>query len=108
MASEVFDIAVIGAGPAGAFAAFQAAGRGFTVALVDRAVFPRDKTCGDGIGPAAVKALQGAGLSGVFDGYAPVDTVTVFGRNGARSDSPIPDIGGQPASGFIIPRAAWS
>lgn len=104
MKDEVFDVAVVGAGPAGSFAALCAARRGFNVALIDRATFPRDKTCGDGIGPGAVRALQEAGLDEVFDGFVPVQTVAVFGPDGSRSDSPIPDIGGEPASGFIIPR----
>ena len=101
---EVFDVAVVGAGPAGSFAALCAARRGFSVALIDRSTFPRDKTCGDGIGPGAVRVLHDAGLEEVFDGFQPVQTVTVFGPDGSRSDSAIPDIDGEPASGFIIPR----
>lgn len=104
MVDEVFDVAVVGAGPAGSFAALCAARRGFRVALIDRARFPRDKTCGDGIGPGAVRALRAAGLEEVFDGFEPVQSVAVLGPDGSRSDSPIPDIDGEPANGFIIPR----
>lgn len=104
MADEVFDIAVVGAGPAGSFAALCAGRRGFSVALIDRACFPRDKTCGDGIGPGAVRALRSAGLEEVFDGFESVQTVAVLGPDGSRSDSPIPDIDGEPANGFIVPR----
>jgi len=50
---DVFDIAVVGAGPAGSVAAYAAARRGLRVALIDRQTFPRDKACGDGIGPGA-------------------------------------------------------
>ena len=47
-----FDVAVIGAGPAGSSAAIFLARRGHSVALIDKAVFPRDKLCGDFLNPA--------------------------------------------------------
>ncbi|MER2222951.1 MAG: FAD-dependent monooxygenase, partial [Rhodococcus sp. (in: high G+C Gram-positive bacteria)] len=56
------DIVVIGAGPAGSSAAAWAARSGRDVVLVDAAVFPRDKTCGDGLTPRAVAELDLLGL----------------------------------------------
>jgi geranylgeranyl reductase family protein len=51
--AEDFDVVVVGAGPAGSSAARAAAESGARVALLDRAEFPRYKTCGGGlIGPA--------------------------------------------------------
>lgn len=47
--NTAYDIIIIGAGPAGATAAILAAKKGLKVALIDRAVFPRDKICGDQI-----------------------------------------------------------
>ncbi|NUR88510.1 MAG: FAD-dependent oxidoreductase, partial [Nonomuraea sp.] len=49
--ADVWDIAVVGAGPAGSAAALRAAQLrpGLRVLLLDRAAFPRDKGCGDGI-----------------------------------------------------------
>jgi hypothetical protein len=41
--NEIFDVAVVGAGPAGSVAAYAAATRGLRVALIDRQAFPRDK-----------------------------------------------------------------
>jgi len=104
VAHELFDIAVVGAGPAGAVAAYAAARRGFSVALIDRHTFPRDKACGDGIGPGAVRLAQQLGLSELFSGYAPIDTVTIFGPRGTRTENAIPTIGGEPATGYVIPR----
>ncbi len=52
------DLAVIGAGPAGAAAAIQAARQGASVVVFDKAQYGRDKVCGDGLTPRAVGALD--------------------------------------------------
>ena len=52
------DIAVIGAGPAGAAAAIQAARRGASVVVFEKAERGRDKVCGDGLTPRAVAVLE--------------------------------------------------
>jgi geranylgeranyl reductase family protein len=56
------DVLVVGAGPAGSSAAAWAARAGRDVVLADAAVFPRDKTCGDGLTPRAVAELDRLGL----------------------------------------------
>jgi geranylgeranyl reductase family protein len=56
------DVLVVGAGPAGSAAAAWAARGGAEVVLADAAVFPRDKTCGDGLTPRAIGELQKLGL----------------------------------------------
>jgi menaquinone-9 beta-reductase len=52
------DVLVVGAGPAGSAAAAWGARLGLDVVLTDAAVFPRDKTCGDGLTPRAIGELQ--------------------------------------------------
>ena len=56
------DLLVVGAGPAGAATAAWAARAGMDVVLADAAVFPRDKTCGDGLTPRAIGELERLGL----------------------------------------------
>jgi menaquinone-9 beta-reductase len=56
------DVLVVGAGPAGSAAAAWSARAGLDTLLVDAQVFPRDKTCGDGLTPRAIGELQRLGL----------------------------------------------
>ncbi len=61
-ADRSWDVAVVGAGPAGALAARQLALGGARVLLLDRAAFPRAKVCGCCLNGAALAALAAAGL----------------------------------------------
>jgi geranylgeranyl reductase family protein len=62
------DVLVIGAGPAGASCAYWLAGAGWDVAVVERKRFPREKTCGDGLTPRAVRQLADMGLEEALGG----------------------------------------
>lgn len=59
-----FDVVVAGAGPGGSATALLLAARGFSVALLDRAAFPRPKPCAEYVGPGAVRILDRLGVLG--------------------------------------------
>ncbi len=61
--SSNYDVIVVGAGPAGSTAAMVLARAGRSVLLLDRAEFPRDKVCGDGIPPGTVGILNDLGMA---------------------------------------------
>ena len=62
---RTWDVAVVGAGPAGAMVALDLARRGRSVLLLERFPFPRWKVCGACLGGAAQRALLQAGLGGL-------------------------------------------
>jgi geranylgeranyl reductase family protein len=68
-ASVDFDALVVGAGPAGASAAAWLADRGRRVLVVEKKRMPRDKTCGDGLTPRAVRQLYDLGLAEELAGF---------------------------------------
>jgi flavin-dependent dehydrogenase len=81
MAAADADVAVVGAGPAGAAAALFAAQRGLRVIVIDKQAFPRDKPCGEGLMPSGRPALRELGLEAVvLSGGAPPLEGVQFGR----------------------------
>ena len=81
-----YDVIVVGAGPAGcaAAAAVARAAPALSVLVVDRAEFPRDKPCGDGIAYEAIGELAGLGfdVERVFEGTAEVGELALRSPNG--------------------------
>jgi menaquinone-9 beta-reductase len=87
------DLLVVGAGPAGAAAAIAARGHGLDVALVDKATFPRDKTCGDGLTTAALDRLERLGVPVPGLGAEPVRSVVVVAPDHWQVELPLPESG---------------
>lgn len=90
---EPFDIVVIGAGPAGSACAREARRAGLSVALVDRARFPRDKLCGGGVTGRAAAALEEIFGVAIADGpFVSHDRMELVekGRPLARLNTPVP------------------
>jgi geranylgeranyl reductase family protein len=96
-----FDVAVVGAGPAGSCAALAARRAGATVLLLDRFAFPRDKACGDGIAAHALDVLAGLGVPDPVAGYAPVPALRLVGPGGPVVARRLP----RPA--YTVPRAVF-
>jgi len=85
------DVVVIGGGPAGSAAAIGLARAGRDVTLVDKARFPRDKVCGDGITTGALRLLEGLGLEpGRVATWQRVDDVVVRAPAGPEVTFPLP------------------
>ncbi|HUP69584.1 MAG TPA: geranylgeranyl reductase family protein [Acidimicrobiales bacterium] len=85
------DVAVVGGGPAGAAAAITLARGGRDVVLVDRARFPRDKCCGDGLTTGALRRLEELGLQPrSVASWTPVDDVWVRSPSGRIVTFPFP------------------
>ncbi|MCL1946035.1 MAG: geranylgeranyl reductase family protein [Chitinivibrionia bacterium] len=81
-----YDVIVVGAGPAGVTAALFAKKQGRSVLLLDKATFPREKICGDGLSTRAILTLKDLGLYEKFLGECPVnkiDGVIFSSPNGA-------------------------
>jgi menaquinone-9 beta-reductase len=76
-AGDRYDIAVIGAGPAGSCAAIAAARRGARVVLLDRSTMPRAKVCGCCLAASGVAALEAAGAGEVLAGAVPLRAIRV-------------------------------
>lgn len=88
-ASNACEVLVIGAGPAGSACAQVLAQAGVDVVLADQHVFPRDKTCGDGLIPDAQRALARLGLLDEVLSRARIAThVGCIGPSGGRVDLP--------------------
>jgi len=102
--SDEADVIVVGAGPAGATTAFYLAQAGLDVLVLDKARFPREKVCGDGLTPRAVKALIGMGI-GVSeqDGWVRNKGLRVIGA-GKRMELPWPELSSYPGFGLVRTR----
>ncbi|MFD2764054.1 geranylgeranyl reductase family protein [Micromonospora eburnea] len=97
----MWDVVVVGAGPAGSAAALAARRGGARVLLLDRYDFPRDKPCGDGIAAHALDVLAELGVTGAVDGYAPLPALRLSGPGGGTVARALP----RPA--YTVPRTVF-
>jgi menaquinone-9 beta-reductase len=93
------EVAIVGAGPAGTAAAITLAQAGVEVTLVDKAQFPRDKFCGDGLTADALRRLEALGLGPAqVASWFDVDEVRIRSPRGRVTTYPLPSGGGRYAS----------
>ena len=104
------DAVVVGAGPAGSAAAAFLADAGHDVVLIDKDAFPRDKVCGDGLTPRAVKALRSLGLEEEAEGHLPgwdrQEGLRMYG-GGVVLDMPWPELEDFPSHSVTATRALF-
>src|ERR1700730_5026612 len=87
---HVHDAVIVGAGPGGSATAHFLSRRGLDVLLLDRSDFPRDKTCGDGLTPRALRVLEHMGiLKDVALHGCPVGGYEVVAPNGRATSARI-------------------
>jgi len=89
---DTYDLAITGAGPAGAACALAAARAGLRVALLERAVFPRHKVCGDCLNPSVWPVLESLGTAGAIRAldHAALHQVRFVNQQGRPLEVPLP------------------
>jgi menaquinone-9 beta-reductase len=97
------DVLVVGAGPGGSAAAYHLGRHGIDVTLVDKATFPREKVCGDGLTPRAVAALRDIGVDTEDPAFEKVIGLRVHARS-TTVDLPWPELSSFPGVGLVMPR----
>ena len=97
------DVLVVGAGPGGSAAAYHLARHGIDVTVIDKAAFPREKVCGDGLTPRSVKAIQDMGIDTDDPRFERVIGLRVHART-TTIQLPWPDLTSFPPFGLVMPR----
>ena len=88
------DVVVVGGGPGGSAAAIELARSGRSVVLIDKAVFPRDKCCGDGLTTLALRELEHLGFDGTdVSDWQEVDGAVIRAPSGLEIRVPLPEQG---------------
>jgi geranylgeranyl reductase family protein len=97
------DVIVVGAGPGGSATAFHLARHGLTVELLEKAEFPREKVCGDGLTPRAVRQLVTMGVDTTTKGWLRNKGLRVIG-GGIRLELDWPELASYPNYGLTRTR----
>ncbi len=103
MSSDLFDVAIIGAGPAGSAAAIALTRKGRRVVIVDRDTFPRSVPCAGWVGVRAAGMLAEWGVKTKRLLNVPINDVTLFNADLSKSAKPAFD---QPP-GFLVDRGRF-
>ncbi|MGZ4153814.1 MAG: geranylgeranyl reductase family protein [Actinomycetota bacterium] len=106
MGARRVDALVVGAGPGGSTTAFYLARAGLDVMLVERSAFPREKVCGDGLTPRAVKALTRMGVDVEAPGFERHAGLRIYSRK-VTLELPWPTLRSFPGYGLMRTRAEF-
>jgi menaquinone-9 beta-reductase len=100
------DVLIVGAGPAGSAAAITLRRAGRSVTVIDKASFPRDKCCGDGLTTGALRELESLGFSpSSVPSWQPVESAWVRSPKGFEVEFPFPTRDG--LFGAVAPRSEF-
>jgi geranylgeranyl reductase family protein len=102
-AEHIYDVVVVGAGPAGSSCGYWLAQAGWDVCIVEKKVFPREKTCGDGLTPRAVRQLADMDLEDALAGSHRFTGLRSFGF-GHSIEMQWPEHPNFPSYGYTITR----
>ena len=103
---KIHDVIVIGAGPAGSAIATLLAEEGYSVLLLEKGVFPRDKVCGDFVSPKGLFYLKRLGCYEQIAarGLTPIRGTSVYLNGGKLYEGSLPHLPGYPPFAHAIPR----
>ena len=104
---STFDVIVVGGGPGGSGAAGYMAMKGHKVLLLEKAVWPRDKTCGDAVGGKSLKHVEELGVKLTLEKtpHFRVDSIIFGGPNGKEVRIALPeDEVENREAGYSLPR----
>jgi geranylgeranyl reductase family protein len=102
-----FDAVIVGAGPAGCSAACFLARKGYRVLLLDKARFPRDKTCGDGISASSIQVMEEMGAMDFVEAgaqWCKCRSIVLSSPSGMVINAPTSHKEGLRDYGLVIPR----
>ena len=105
--TTLYDVLIIGAGPSGTNAAisYKNLNPNLKVGLIDKSIFPRDKSCGDAIGPGVISALKRFNNQHILDNEPQVVSTTLYGPENIGIQNYIPEVKNKEDSiVYVIPR----
>tara|TARA_B100000941_G_scaffold192443_1_gene138868 strand:- start:597 stop:1862 length:1266 start_codon:yes stop_codon:yes gene_type:complete len=104
---ELYDVLIIGGGPSGSNAAisYKKLNPALRVGVIDKSIFPRDKSCGDAIGPGVISALKRFNNEHILDNEPQVVSTTLYGPENIGIQNYIPEVKNKEDSiVYVIPR----
>lgn len=101
--AHIYDVIVVGAGPAGSSAAYHLASRGVDVLLVDRFAFPRDKRCGDAVMSPSLEEMELMGLrEETMERFEKIERIGMWLKDLPGSYQPVEGL-----RGYVAPRVEF-